>query len=444
VPETPEEFWRQTDHPQPHLDASADLPPEVIQFDNQIPLLAGEGTDRRLHPPPEIVEELHNRLEREAEIHNQLRHGNETHFEVHSRPQLEQQQSQYEPADNLQPTEFQPGEFQSYHSDEAAHDGADGYTPLEHRAFLADGEKTARTGVSGPSFLGLTDDVPTDPDDPYEDPETALEPESHLWRNIGVAVLACAVTLISMEWHSISEVAVALLQNGSMTSKATVPHNSSTIVASNISREIDHAPGIPPASAQADSPQALDNSPNAGHSLPVPPADSAPNSEPPASTSNGTRVSPSRQQPPAMSAPVTDEPRNDLPNNDVRDDERSKNLPTHVIPTIDSSAASIAPHASRTNTHRTPRTAPLAGASEMNRAASTSDAATRAAWLWRAVGKGNPQAPIELARMYELGNGVTQNCDQAKILLRLAASKGSEQARLNLQQIRFRGACSSQ
>jgi TPR repeat protein len=79
----------------------------------------------------------------------------------------------------------------------------------------------------------------------------------------------------------------------------------------------------------------------------------------------------------------------------------------------------------------------------MNRAVNASDAEARAAWLWRAVSKGNPEAPVELARMYEQGNGVVRSCGQAQVLLRSAAAKGNAQARLSLQQIRIRGGCSA-
>jgi TPR repeat protein len=78
----------------------------------------------------------------------------------------------------------------------------------------------------------------------------------------------------------------------------------------------------------------------------------------------------------------------------------------------------------------------------MNRAAHAGDAELRAVWLWRALGKGNLEAPVELARMYEQGDGVVQSCDQAQVLLRSAAAKGNEQAKLNLQQIHRRGGCS--
>ncbi len=45
--------------------------------------------------------------------------------------------------------------------------------------------------------------------------------------------------------------------------------------------------------------------------------------------------------------------------------------------------------------------------------------------LWAAVKKGNISAEIALADLYARGDGVTKNCDQARVLLRAAAEKGS-------------------
>ena len=80
----PEEFWREsrTENPAGQVEASADLPPEVIDFDNQIPLIAREGTDRRHHPAHELAEVAHDHLDREAELHDHLQHGGETHFDA--------------------------------------------------------------------------------------------------------------------------------------------------------------------------------------------------------------------------------------------------------------------------------------------------------------------------------------------------------------------------
>ncbi len=79
------------------------------------------------------------------------------------------------------------------------------------------------------------------------------------------------------------------------------------------------------------------------------------------------------------------------------------------------------------------------GAAEMYQAAHASDVRLRAAWLWKAVREGNSQATVELARMYADGDGVAQNCDQARLLLSAAAAKGNEPAKLALQQLPLKG-----
>jgi hypothetical protein len=60
--------------------------------------------------------------------------------------------------------------------------------------------------------------------------------------------------------------------------------------------------------------------------------------------------------------------------------------------------------------------------------------------LWAAVKKGNISAEIALANLYARGDGVTKNCDQARILLRAAAEKGSSMASQELAQV-VRGGC---
>jgi PilZ domain len=55
--------------------------------------------------------------------------------------------------------------------------------------------------------------------------------------------------------------------------------------------------------------------------------------------------------------------------------------------------------------------------------------------LWAAVKKGNVSAEIALADLYARGDGVTKNCDQARVLLRAAAEKGSTIASQQLAQV---------
>ncbi len=173
--DAPEEFWRDpAARESKPLEASADLPPEIVDFDNQIPLIAGEGEDRRIHPPSELVSKAHDHLEREAELHDHLHHAPETHYEARAR-------------------------------EEAA-----------RKLSFADSGNPGRTGISGPSFLGLSDDRA--PDYLLENDEP---PQSHVRRNVALAVLAAAVALAAVQWRSVRDYGLAYIQNGSMQVK---PH----------------------------------------------------------------------------------------------------------------------------------------------------------------------------------------------------------------------------
>jgi hypothetical protein len=72
---------------------------------------------------------------------------------------------------------------------------------------------------------------------------------------------------------------------------------------------------------------------------------------------------------------------------------------------------------------------PIAGGEELSTAqkylnGQPRDAAQAAPWLWKAVGKQNGEATVLLADLYLKGDGVAKNCDQARLLLDAAASKG--------------------
>ena len=81
------------------------------------------------------------------------------------------------------------------------------------------------------------------------------------------------------------------------------------------------------------------------------------------------------------------------------------------------------------------------GAEELAKAANASDSAAASAWLWKAVAKGNSEAPIRLADLYIKGDGVPQSCEQAMILLRSAAAKENAAARSRLGSLYATGTC---
>jgi len=67
---------------------------------------------------------------------------------------------------------------------------------------------------------------------------------------------------------------------------------------------------------------------------------------------------------------------------------------------------------------------------------SAQDRSAEVTRLWSAVASGNASAEVDLARLYLRGDGVPQNCEQAKVLLSAAASGGSIDARQELKKLR--------
>jgi hypothetical protein len=262
--------------------------------------------------------------------------------------------------------------------------------------------------------LGLTEDYV-----PRYDVEEA-EPESHSRRNIALALLVTALILAVLQWRAIRDYGLAYLHNG--TGMLTAKLSDKLIPAMS---PPDNDSGLTPAphsaTAQPGISRAVVSSPNAGHKLPVQQA--ARLSKP---RQTALASSAAARQPSAMSA-------------------QAHAAPTAYVPKEEPLAtASLAVGKSRPYLPSArDGTEPAPGADEMNRAAHTVDDELRAVWLWRAVSKGNPEAPVELARLYERGSGVVRSCDQAEVLLRSAAAKGNEQAKFDLQQIQRRGGCSA-
>jgi TPR repeat protein len=62
-----------------------------------------------------------------------------------------------------------------------------------------------------------------------------------------------------------------------------------------------------------------------------------------------------------------------------------------------------------------------------------------AQWLWKAVGKGNLTATLVLSDLYLRGDGIPKSCDQARLLLNVAARKGKAAAGERLRNLQAFG-----
>lgn len=69
----------------------------------------------------------------------------------------------------------------------------------------------------------------------------------------------------------------------------------------------------------------------------------------------------------------------------------------------------------------------------------TRDTSEAAKFLWKAVGKQNASAALLLSDLYMRGDGVSKNCDQARLLLIAAAKRGGSQAAEQLRRLQASG-----
>ena len=228
------------------VEASADLPPEVIDFDNQIPLIASKGTDRRHPLSPELAELAHDHLDREAELHDHLLHGGETHFDALAKKLKKEEE---ERASRMEILRWKEAELESRGvvmpwnldneagvndsaslgesvtddvetadaiMDAAASAGQPGQPPdhwnigaEEKSEENIEEKEPVHAGLSSLSILGLSDDHVE-----YADEEPEAE-ESHSRRNLVLAVVAVTVILLGWQWRLIRDNGVASVRNGS-------------------------------------------------------------------------------------------------------------------------------------------------------------------------------------------------------------------------------------
>ncbi|HEX3821768.1 MAG TPA: hypothetical protein VHW45_15650 [Candidatus Sulfotelmatobacter sp.] len=67
------------------------------------------------------------------------------------------------------------------------------------------------------------------------------------------------------------------------------------------------------------------------------------------------------------------------------------------------------------------------------------DSGEAAKWLWKSISKHNGEASVLLADLYLKGDGVSKNCDQARVLLDTAGRKGVAGAGMRLRNLQAFG-----
>lgn len=167
---------------------------------------------------------------------------------------------------------------------------------------------------------------------------------------------------------------------------------------------------------------------------PMPPAIAEAPTEP--STNLEKTISPTSEEPakitpsPAEKA-ASSEKENSSPKNPVGTNQRPGNLAEQTEPApTDASSVTAASGSDKTvqglgdgNEEFKIAQNFLNGGNGVSR-----NGAEAAEWLWKAVAKHNSAATLALADLYLRGDGVSKNCDQARILLDSAAQKGTHGA----------------
>jgi len=165
---------------------------------------------------------------------------------------------------------------------------------------------------------------------------------------------------------------------------------------------------------------AQDRAPLAPPSTDTTPSPARPEAAPPAA---------SNVPPTASAEPKTAEPAH---KNNPTEPPTAKSTEKPELPTAPAIATKTAPKTASATTPDVAETARGNGWEELAMAerylsggtGQARDPAEAAKWLWKAMAKHNGPASLALADLYLKGDGVSKNCDQARVLLYSAARRG--------------------
>ncbi len=162
------------------------------------------------------------------------------------------------------------------------------------------------------------------------------------------------------------------------------------------------------------------------HEVSAPPPATASDTAPAATATpapSTTAAKTPAEQPPAPDASADTSPTADVPNNPPETKSAhyrvAENARAAPIPSPAPAAQQTQPPAGNGGEELSVAERYLNGAAGQGR-----DTAQAAKWLWKSVAKHNGQATVLLSDLYLKGEGVSKNCDQARVLLDSAARKG--------------------
>lgn len=387
---------------------NVELSPELVEFDKQIPLIATPGTDRRQNIPEHLREELRAAIDK-------MEHGNrnEEHQAVRAgdpaaADALNHAYGSFEP----RPATIAPNPALDIPPSPAA--------TKSNYLDMSPTDVNSSMRLSGPSFLGLGD---TSAEFAEDEPE-----RSHTRRNLALLTLLILCGLGAAQWKSLRDFGLEYIHNG-------------TVSLSTLKKQVPAAK--PPAATPDTSIQTPTGAASAN-------SNSKPNIEV-APVNSDQKAAQNQTQPSPTNATQTDG--SPLVNNEnVALPPSTPSAMSALAGTKNSLTPGIAKEEpaekpvtiSKTAERRKeepPTTEPQLGNAELRQADAAASPEIQASLLWKAIKLGNPEAPVRLAEMYIAGRGVPQNCEQAIILLRSAATHKNARARGKMGALYATGQC---
>ncbi|HEX8926701.1 MAG TPA: zinc-ribbon domain-containing protein [Terriglobales bacterium] len=438
------------------------LSPEVIEFDKKIPLIAEPGSDRRSHVPKHIMDEVHDFLD---DIH-----GSE------ARP-ARTDDTAYEDQLRTERSARANAQAQTETGARGSETRRGNYLDLEDSR---EAEEQNSDRVSGPSFLGLGN---SDYEYVYDD-----QRPSHWRRNFALLVLVVLAVLAAVQWRSIRDMGLEYAKSGTIKMKVPKPGghgqadantNGNQSAATNnngapnmsvdptrnadaenakLHAEEEAAKGQQSAAqqntAQPQNSSAENNNSGNNASSATPPA------MPPAETATTDNVNNTREGGNDAATKATPSNTNASRADAQPATRNGSNAPAamgapagsgrstasaeEASPPPTRAAAEPAPKRTSARVPKPTPTPAAPGAFEMRQANILGQTSAAVPWLWSALGKGNPDAPVKLADMYVTGRGVEKSCDQGLVILRSAAARGNARASARLGTLYATGICVQQ
>lgn len=464
-----------------------EFPREVIDYDNQVPLIAEPGSDRR--------QNHHFSATRRDEYMDNGRAIEVPANEyaptrpIETRDTLPREVTPPEPPPSRKPASYSPGytgrsvlglsvptadeagysEFAITPNEERSNSVAPAHDrPVETtRGHFLDFSEPSSTDESlhGPSFLGLSSSP-----EYYEEEDTV----SHGRRNFALLVLVLLAILVALQWRSIKEFGQQYAQrggihipgmktkpadNGATSGNASDANaNNSTAVNGNAAPGTNspsnngEGPNIEVAPTQNPNAAAPNQqTPNAASSQPSqpstpPPTDNAAAAKSDSAKSDDSSASASKDQKANADQKPDQKKGTEVASNAAKSKAAADAIPQgEPDDATDEEPPARSAAKARAAAPRQPVDDPSKlGAAELAQANSESDPQAQIGWLWRATAKGNWEAPVRLADIYIQGRGVPANCDQAMVILRSAAAKKNARARSKLGSLYAAGQCVEQ